>query len=75
MDKYFNDIPLLQNTLLPYFCDQYPLVCINKKFKTLNYAKYNTLLQPHGIVEIYYNGTKIIEEKITYKNGKKRWFI
>ena len=51
MHAYFNIIVLLQNTLLPYFCDEIPLISINKKFYNLNYEKYNIRLQPHGIVE------------------------
>ena len=39
---YFENIQLLQNTLLKYFSDEYPLKLLNKKFSTLNYEKYNT---------------------------------
>ncbi len=78
MDKYFNDIFLLQNTLLPYFYDQYPLISLNRKFYKLDYEKYNTHLQPHGTVTIYYpmiiathteQKGKIIDEMKNYKNG------
>ncbi len=50
---YFNDILLLQNTLLPYFCNEYPLISLNKGFSKLNYEKYNTHIQPHGIVNTH----------------------
>ncbi len=39
--KYFNNTILLQNTLLPYFCNEYPLIFINKQFQKLNYEKYS----------------------------------
>lgn len=69
MEKYFNNTQLLQNTLLPYFHHPYPLKLLNKKFNTLNYEKYNTNLQPHGILETYNPKTKLILERETYKNG------
>ncbi len=31
MEMYFNNSYLLQNTLLKYFSDEYPLKLINKK--------------------------------------------
>jgi len=71
MDKYFNSINLLENTLLSYFCDEEPLKLINKLFSKLNYEKYNTHIRPHGIVITYYSDIKTMETKITYKNGKK----
>ncbi len=67
MNQYFENIDLLQNTLLPYFKDEYPLKSLNKKFYKLNYEKYNTHLQPHGILEEYYNKNKTIKEKTNYK--------
>jgi len=70
MDKYFNNSELLQNTLLHYFCDEILLKPINKKFSELNYEKYNTHIQPHGIFETYYENAKIKVRK-TFKNGKK----
>jgi antitoxin component YwqK of YwqJK toxin-antitoxin module len=70
MEKYFNNTALLQNTLLPYFCEPESLKSINKKFYNLNYEKYNNHIQPHGIIESYYPETKIFDERITYKNGK-----
>ena len=70
MEKYFNNTQLLQNTLLPYFCEPESLKSINKKFYKLNYEKYNTYIQPHGVVETYNSDTNILEERITYKNGK-----
>ncbi len=70
MDNYFNNIYVLQNTLLPYFNDQYPLKLLNKKFSILNYQKYNTHTQPHGILETYNPKTKILYIKENYKNGK-----
>lgn len=68
--QYFENIPLLQNTLLTYFNTEEDLKILNKQFKNLDYEKYNTHIQPHGILEIYYIKTKTIEERITYKNGK-----
>jgi antitoxin component YwqK of YwqJK toxin-antitoxin module len=69
MEKYFNNSELLQNTLLLYFCDEKLLKLINKLFYKLNYEKYLIHTQPHGIVETYYENSKIKERK-TYKNGK-----
>jgi antitoxin component YwqK of YwqJK toxin-antitoxin module len=79
MNVYFDNSVLLQNTLLPYFCEAEPLKLISKLFYRLDYEKYNTHLQPHGILEIYYIKTKTIECKIRYKNGKldglhERWY-
>jgi len=68
---YFTNVQLLQSTLLPYFCEEEPLNLINKQFNKLNYEKYNTRLQPHGIVKTYHDYTKALFENITYKNGKK----
>jgi len=68
--KYFNNSTLLENTLLPYFCEPEPLKLINKIFLSLNYEKYNTHIQPHGIIETYYRKTKILAKRETYKNGK-----
>jgi antitoxin component YwqK of YwqJK toxin-antitoxin module len=77
MDLYFQNISLLENTLLPYFCDDIILKCINKVFSGLNYEKYNTHLQFHGSLETYYIETKTIEERNTYRNGElelyERW--
>ncbi len=67
---YFENIILLQNTLLSYFSNEYPLKLINKKFSTFNYEKYNTHIQPHGIIEIYNINTKTLDERENYKNGK-----
>ncbi len=67
---YFGNTILLQNTLLPYFCNEYPLISLNKKFSTLNYKKYNTHLQPHGILETYNSKTKLIGIREIYRNGK-----
>jgi len=67
---YFENIPLLQNTLLPYFCEPEPLKSVNKVFFKLNYEKYNTHIQPHGIKITYYPDTKILDIRTTYKNGK-----
>jgi antitoxin component YwqK of YwqJK toxin-antitoxin module len=67
MDKYFTNAGLLQNTLLPYFCVEEPLIFLNKFFFN---EKYNTHLQPHGIFDTYYKDTKTIQEKYNYKNGK-----
>jgi len=71
MDRYFQNIQLLQNTLLPYFCNEEPLKLVNKQFYKLNYEKYNTHYQPHGILETYYPDTKTIKHRETYSNGKK----
>jgi len=70
MEKYFNDILILQNTLLPYFCEAEPLKYLNKQFLKLNYEKYNTYIQPHGIVETCDLKTKMMRDSKTYKNGK-----
>jgi len=70
MEKYFENMCLLQNILLPYFCNAEPLKLINKKFYGLNYKKYNTHIQPHGILETYHKNSKTLEDRITYKNGK-----
>jgi len=67
--KYFENIPLLQNTLLSYFCEPESLKYINKQFFELNYEKYNTHIKPHSIIVTYYPDTKIIKERKTYKNG------
>jgi len=67
--QYFENTPLLQNTLLSYFSTEKELKKVNKKFNTLDYEKYNTHLQPHGIEETYYPETKTIKEKTTYING------
>jgi len=69
-NQYFNNSILLENTLLPYFCEAEPLKFVNKIFSKLNYEKYNIDIQPHGIVETYNSKTKLIEERKTYKNGK-----
>jgi hypothetical protein len=65
MKKYFNNIVLLQNTLLPYFCNEEPLKLVNKQFYRLNYEKYNTHYQPHGILETYCPKTKILYDRET----------
>ncbi len=67
MDIYFNNTQLLQNTLLSYFDIPLPLVSLNKRFSNLNYEKYNTHIQPHGIIESYHIKTKNIYQKIDYK--------
>jgi len=69
-DQYFNSTDLLQNTLLPYFCDEESLKLVNKIFYGLNYEKYNTHLKPHGIVKTYYSDNKKTFDTKTYKNGK-----
>jgi len=74
MEKYFKNSQLLQNTLLPYFCDEIPLKSTNKLFYRLNYEKYNTYIQPHGIIETYDIKTKMIRDQRTYKNGKLHGF-
>jgi len=76
---YFENILLLQNILLPYFCEKEPLKFIYEFFYKLNYEKYLTHLQPHGIIETYYKDTKTIEERKTYENERtnglwKRWY-
>ncbi len=70
MEKYFENIQLLENTLLPYFCEEYPLKLINKKFNILNHEKYNTYIQPHGIHETYRVKNKIPYHTKTYRNGE-----
>jgi antitoxin component YwqK of YwqJK toxin-antitoxin module len=69
MDKYFQNTQLLQNTLLPYFCDEEPLKLINKQFYKLDYEKYNTHTQPHGLKTTYDSKTGLIICKKNYKNG------
>jgi len=68
---YFENTPLLQNTLLSYFEEGEILKTVNKQFSELNYEKYNTHPEPHGIKETYYRKTKILKTLVTYKNGKK----
>jgi antitoxin component YwqK of YwqJK toxin-antitoxin module len=68
--QYFENIQLLENTLLPYFSTEEDLKFINKRFYVLNYKKYNTYIQPHGFVETYYKDTKTIKTRLTYKNGE-----
>jgi len=69
MEKYFKNSSLLENTLLPYFCNEHSLKSINKKFLSLNYDKYNTHYQPHGAIEIYDSKYNIIKAIKYYKNG------
>jgi antitoxin component YwqK of YwqJK toxin-antitoxin module len=71
-NSYFQNSYLLHNTLLPYFSDDEPLKLINKLFYRLNYERYNTHIQPHGIIETYYFGTKTIHDRKTYKIG---WIV
>jgi len=40
-NKYFENLPLLQSTLLAYFCDEESLKLVNKVFYKLNYEKYS----------------------------------
>jgi antitoxin component YwqK of YwqJK toxin-antitoxin module len=68
-NSYFENIDLLQNTLLPYFSEEEPLKSINKKFYKLNYEKYLTHLQPHGLTEFYLDKFRFYVRK-NYKNGK-----
>ncbi len=70
MNQYFNNTQLIQNTLLPYFHDSYPLIPINKQYSKLNYEKYNTHLQPHGIFESYFLKAKTIYQRMNFINGK-----
>ncbi len=67
---YFENSSLLENTLLSYFCEEYPLKLLNKKFNSLNYEKYNTYIKLHGIIETYHPKTKILIKEESYKNGK-----
>ncbi len=71
MNQYFQNIQLLENTLLSYFQDPYPLIFINKQFSKLHYEKYNTHLQPHGIYELYFSKIKTIMKRCNFKNGKE----
>jgi len=68
-NNYFNNISLLENTLLPYFYEADNLKLVNKLFSKLNYDKYLTYLQPHGIVETYSIYTKTIMTRKSYRNG------
>jgi len=81
MNNYFMNTSLLQNTLLPYFYDEEPVKSINKKFYNLNYEKYLTHIQPHGIIEThhkyrnrtiknYINGKLNGSYEEWYKNGQ-----
>jgi antitoxin component YwqK of YwqJK toxin-antitoxin module len=70
-NNYFQNIPLLQNTLLTYFSTEQELKNINKQFQNLEYEKYLTPIEPHGIETTYYPDSKMIEEKTTYINGIK----
>jgi antitoxin component YwqK of YwqJK toxin-antitoxin module len=77
---YFRNKELLQNTLLPYFCEAEPLKFINKQFYNLNYEKYLKYIQPHGLLETYNLHTKLISDRETYRNGKRdglleKWHI
>jgi len=67
---YFENIPLLQNTLLLYFDTENPLNLINKQFRKLNYEKYLTHRQPHGIFKSYYNNGKIKEQFTCQRRAK-----
>ena len=69
MENYFENIVLLENTLLPYFCDEKSLKFINKQFYQLNYKKYLKPSQYHGVIETYYIKTKTIKERCTFENG------
>jgi hypothetical protein len=40
-NNYFQNLPLLENTLLSYFEEDKPLKNINKQFTKLNYEKYS----------------------------------
>jgi antitoxin component YwqK of YwqJK toxin-antitoxin module len=68
--QYFQNVPLLQNTLLTYFSTAEELKNINKQFQTLEYDKYITPSQPHGVKVNYYPNSQL-KERINYKNGKK----
>jgi hypothetical protein len=70
MEKYFENLLLLQNTLLSYFNTPEHLKLLNKTFHKFNYEKYLTYVQPHGIVETYYMKIKTTKERKIYKNGK-----
>jgi antitoxin component YwqK of YwqJK toxin-antitoxin module len=72
---YFNNSILLENTLLPYFCEAESLKFVNKKFFGLNYEKYLIYIQPHGIIETYNKDTKIIIKREHYKNGKREGLL
>jgi len=67
--QYFQNVPLLQNTLLSYFKEEEPLKNINKQFRDLNYEKYNTHIEPHGVKITYFPETKIMESRASYING------
>jgi len=67
VNKYFENLPLLQNTLLPYFSEEEPLKNLNKQFQNLNYEKYNT----PQIIETYHPESEILWYRETLKNGKQ----
>jgi len=67
---YFGNTQILQNTLLPYFDDKNSLALVNKLFNNLNYEKYTTPIQPHGLKMTFDLKIKKIKEKANYKNGK-----
>jgi len=80
MHIYFQNKYLIHNTLLPYFRDEYPLKFVNKEFYRLNHEKYNTHIQPHGIIVTYHQDSKNVKERKTYVNGKlhglyKSWYL
>jgi antitoxin component YwqK of YwqJK toxin-antitoxin module len=79
-NQYFQNKDLLQNTLLNYFSTDEDLKNVSKQFQNLNYEKYNTHIQPHGIVETYFPNSDIHETYMTYVNGKlnglyQSWYI
>jgi len=61
--EYFQNNDLLQNTLLPYFCNEVPLKLINKQFSQLNYEKYMS----RNVIETFECSGK---SRINYKNGR-----
>ena len=67
-NNYFQNLPLLQNTLLSYFSTEEELKNISKQFTELNYEKYNTHIQPHGLIENYYDNGNM-RDRGNYKNG------
>jgi antitoxin component YwqK of YwqJK toxin-antitoxin module len=69
INQYFNNSILLQNTLLPFFNTSNPLKYINKQFQNFDYKKYNTHIQPDGILETYHSKSKKLLERKRYENG------
>lgn len=70
---------ILQFQILPFLDPACDLKLVNKKFNNIDFEKYCTLIQPHGIVEEYHWKTKNMLTRYSYVNGKEHglsesWF-